>query len=217
MNQLTTLLRKLATSAAGLEFLINCRDCCVFPAFISRTFRFAPLGRSMHRLARKLPMRLLRATIRDVRARLANLDWDISVVWSCLFRTIRNTELWNTLVSQKDTFFSSMFAASTDRLRRKFRALCANSNVSRRDTSICPIRHNHHVLNATENTTAAVPNSPCLAEHSLNNASTLYGSEDASSSLPVTAGNQTFSLSLLLLERTPVANGHFNFSARPRH
>ncbi len=71
LNRLSALLRKLALSTTGLAFLLRCRRANVFPAFIRRSVRFSRLSHHLDRLAARLPRRILRAAIHDVRSREA--------------------------------------------------------------------------------------------------------------------------------------------------
>ncbi len=123
LNCLSTLLRKLAITDSGLTFLLKCRGRRVFPAFISRSVKFVRTGRHLERLAEKLPTRMLRAAIRDLRSRLASLQKEVDSVWVRLFSIVTDVALWNGLVQQKDSLFASILATSTLRLRHKFTGL----------------------------------------------------------------------------------------------
>ncbi len=87
---------------------------------MTRAVRFAKLGRHLEWLAERLPRRILRATLGDVRSRIAHLQQDVDATWLCLFRLIDDIDLWNRLVAQKDQFFTALYVASLVRLRRKF-------------------------------------------------------------------------------------------------
>ncbi len=125
LNHLTICLRKLAITSSGLEFLVRCRDFHVFPNFIHKSIKFARLGRSLQRLAVRLPHRMLNAAIRDLRVRSLQLQQDVDSIWLCLFRTIRDRGLWNELVNQKDNYYQTIYGASNLRLRKKFIRLFA--------------------------------------------------------------------------------------------
>ncbi len=66
---------------------------------------------------------MLRAAIRDLRAREARLENEVDSVWLLLFDLISDTTLWNVLVAQKDGFYSQVFALSTAHLKKKFTGL----------------------------------------------------------------------------------------------
>ncbi len=123
LNSLTTVLRKCAISTAGLVYLLKCRRHKVFPAFVTRSVRFMQLGQHLQRLAGKLPLKMLRAAIRDMRARCTQLQWEIDSIWRDLYSVIIDSELWNALVWQKDSYYSSIYRTATVRLRGKFAAL----------------------------------------------------------------------------------------------
>ncbi len=125
LNVLTSCLRKLATTAAGLEYLLCCRRCHVYPTFISRSIKFAKLGRNLERLATRLPQRMLRAAIRDVRVRFLALEREVDSLWANLFRIVFDATLWNALVSQKDSVFFTAHSTASLHLKRKFVALFA--------------------------------------------------------------------------------------------
>ncbi len=98
--------------------------------FISQSIKFAQIGRHLERLAEKLPKRMLRAGIRDIRSRIVRLECQVDALWAGLFRTVLDATLWNGLVEQKDTYFSFVQLSSSLRLRRKFVALfCAKYPV----------------------------------------------------------------------------------------
>ncbi len=79
----------------------------------------------MEHLAEKLPGRMLSAAIRDVRSRIARLEWDVHATWKSLFRVVEDARLWNALVEQKDSHYSSTLTTSTSRLQRRFVRLFA--------------------------------------------------------------------------------------------
>ncbi len=79
----------------------------------------------MEKLASRLPGCMLRAAIRDGRSRTTRLQWDINAIWRSLFQTVEDVSMWNALVDQKDTLYSSALMASTCKLQRKFVALFA--------------------------------------------------------------------------------------------
>ncbi len=124
VNHLTIVLRKLAMTTSSLDFLLRCKRFGVFPNFISRAVRFARNGQCMRRLAERLPLRMLRASIRDTRVRLGHLERDLDGAWLCLYRTVSDARLWNALVGQKDAYYTTIYSAATLRLARKFAALC---------------------------------------------------------------------------------------------
>ncbi len=120
LHQLTGLLKKTAVAVPGLVFLLKCRRCSVFPSFISRTVNFARTGPCLARLVHRLPRRILGATIRDQRTRVAALQKELDVVWTTLYRLITDASHWNALVQQKDHFYSFAFTTTTWRLQKKF-------------------------------------------------------------------------------------------------
>ncbi len=81
LNTLSSLLRKRATTSAGLRCLLKCRQYHVFPAFITRSIKFSQLGWHLECLAEKLPARMLRAATRDIRSHLARLQGDVDAIW----------------------------------------------------------------------------------------------------------------------------------------
>ncbi len=125
LNILSTCLRKSATTEAGWEFLLRCRRCHVFPAFITRSIKFAQLGRNLERLARRLPVRMLNAAIRDMRIRTICLQQEIDSVWRSLFRLILDPCIWNQLVQQKDNYYNLHYTLATQKLKKKFVKLFA--------------------------------------------------------------------------------------------
>ncbi len=125
LNCLSALLQKHAITTSGLQFLLKCRQYHVFPVFITRAINFSQLGRHLERIAEKLPARMLRAAIRDLRARLAGQQSDINDVWSDLFEQITDQVLWNALVDQKDAFYGYHRCKATKRLQAKFIGLFA--------------------------------------------------------------------------------------------
>ncbi len=125
VNYLSALLQKLAITTAGLEFLVKCRQFNVVPAFISKAVKFSRLGPHMERIASKLPLRMLRAAIRDLRVRLGRLQKDTTATWMFLYRIILDTVFWNALTFQKDNYFASILFSETTRLKRKFIRLFA--------------------------------------------------------------------------------------------
>ncbi len=128
-NRLTALLRSLAGSIASLAFLLECRRSDIFPLFISRMVRIVPTGQHLQRLTEKLPRRLLRATIRDVRTRLAYFQKEVDCLWTVLHGVISDPSLWNGLVMQKDSLFAHTLTLATQRLERKFRTLSKDMSV----------------------------------------------------------------------------------------
>ncbi len=120
LNSLTTLLWKLAVSSIGLVYLLKCRHYHVFPAFAMRSVKFTHFGHHLERIAEKLPRRILRVAIRDVRSRVALLQLKVDAIWNCLFSIVTRTDLWDALVLQKDSYYSSVYATSSTRLQKKF-------------------------------------------------------------------------------------------------
>ncbi len=120
LNILSALLRKLVVSSSGLVYLQKCCFHRVYLAFIAQSVKFSQLGHHLERLAYKLPGRMLRATIRDVRSCIAHLEKEIDSVWIRLFWTITDVILWNNLVKQKDIFYASILTTSSLHLRKKF-------------------------------------------------------------------------------------------------
>ncbi len=98
LNKLTTTLKSLAVCSTGLVFLLRCRQMNVFPSFIKRAIKVCPLGHFMERLAYRLPRRMLRAAIRDLRSRQSRLQTELDFLWSVLYRMIPERDLWNALV-----------------------------------------------------------------------------------------------------------------------
>ncbi len=117
MNHLTSLIRKLALVSCGLEFLIQFRHNHVFPRFISNAASFACHGEHLSRLARRLPIRMLRAAIRDNRVRLAQIQWAVDNLWIRLYDVIQDDFYWNSIVVQKDALFDRSCQTATCRLR----------------------------------------------------------------------------------------------------
>ncbi len=70
LNALTTLLCKLATTTAGLGFLLRCCRHVVFPRFVADCVQFADRGPNIQWLADRMRLRILRAAIRDSQQRL---------------------------------------------------------------------------------------------------------------------------------------------------
>ncbi len=135
-NRLSTVLRVLAVSTAGLTFLLRCRTCAVFPNFISRSVRIAHTGRHLERIVAKLPQRLLRAAIRDTLARTARLQREVDSIWTALFTTITDVSVWNAIVTQKDNSFHYHHSVASSRLAKKFSILCPT--VCYDPADICP-------------------------------------------------------------------------------
>ncbi len=54
LNALTTHIRKMAITAAGLDYLLKCCRHHVYPKFVSRSVRFYQLGHHLERLAEKI-------------------------------------------------------------------------------------------------------------------------------------------------------------------
>ncbi len=155
LNDLTTLLRKLANAVSGLVFLLKCHRYRVYPRFIARSIKFTRLGWHMERLAGRLPGRMLHAAIRDVRSCTSHVQWDLDATWKALFRTVEDTLLWNRLVDQKDAFYSSTLMASTRRLQIKFVALFA---FNLPEDPYCAAYNNFHpiILPTTQHATASM-------------------------------------------------------------
>ncbi len=128
LQVLSALLKKYTISTSGLHFLLKCLHFHVFPSFISRTLKFARtghVGRHLERLSERLPARMLRATIRDSRARLASIQTDLDAVWCNLYQQITDTCLWNALVGHKDHLCENLLFASNKHLQKKFTGLFA--------------------------------------------------------------------------------------------
>ncbi len=125
LNSLSACLQKSASTYAGLEFLLRCRRCHVFPAFVSRSVKFAQLGRTMERLARKLLHKILRVAIRDMRIQSMDLQEEIDSYWRYLERMVTDVFFWNMLVKQKDCYFDAQYLLSSQKLKKKFIRLFA--------------------------------------------------------------------------------------------
>ncbi len=125
LRLLSTLLKKRASTAVGLRFLLKCREYHMFPCFITRSVKFAHLGHHLEWLSEKLPERMLRAAIRDVWARLATIQEDLDSVWVNLYDRILDNALWNALVAHKDDFYYNQLETCTKRLAKKFTGLFA--------------------------------------------------------------------------------------------
>ncbi len=123
LNQLTASLRKLASVSCGLEFLLYCREFRVFPKFVTGAIRLSQLGGHLSRLARRFPLRILRAAIRDMRCRCAEAQQTVNDYWIRLFHAVKDNELWDFLVLQKDSMYNRAVWTVSLRLRRKFSAL----------------------------------------------------------------------------------------------
>ncbi len=125
LNALSTLLRKLATTSAGLEFLVGCREVGVLPSFVANCMVFTQKGPHLQRLAEKIRTRILKAAIRDSRQRMGRLQKDVDECWIRLFHLVTDPKLWSILVEQKDASFFRQFHRTAWRLRLKFVSLCA--------------------------------------------------------------------------------------------
>ncbi len=156
---LSALLKKLSIVSTGLLYLLKCRDSKVFPAFVTRSVKFATLGLHLQRLASRLPRRLLRAAIRDMRAREARLQAEIDAVWHLLFRTVKDARFWNALVRHKDAQFDFFYQISLHRLEQKFARLLPERP---RD----PIPEFHPDVRLMPVCSASTPTPTNLANHS---------------------------------------------------
>ncbi len=125
LNRLTTLLKSLAFCSTGLAFLLECRELNVFPVFIARSVNFARLGCHLKRLAERLPRRILRAATRDLRSRQASLQEDVDSVWLVLYGQVTDVNLWNAIVTQKDSYYHRIYNQSLSRLQNKLNLLTA--------------------------------------------------------------------------------------------
>ncbi len=102
LNRLTTLLRKLSLAESLQQ------------------------GDHVARLARRLPIRILRAAIRDQRFRRAEFQNSVNYLWIRLYHTINDEFQWDMLIAQKDKFYFSAVQSATSHLRKKFTSLFVN-------------------------------------------------------------------------------------------
>ncbi len=125
LNRLTVLLRRMALSACGLEFLLHCRRHNVFPNFITNSFKFSQAGDHLCRLVEKLLAQIRRAAIKDSCECLAETQCSVDNCWRWLSASIKENTHWDILVAQKDTFYTRTVQDVSLRLRWKFTALFA--------------------------------------------------------------------------------------------
>ncbi len=128
LNALTMLLCKTAVTAAGLQFLLSWRREGLFLNFVNASINFAHRGPNLHRLATKLRIRILRASIRDSRERIWELQKEVDRCWIALFDKVTDERLWSNLVGQKDHFFANWKLSMDRRLRVKLNALRTRSH-----------------------------------------------------------------------------------------
>ncbi len=125
LNRLTSALRKTASASCALRFLILCWRFHVMPKFASAAVSFSQRGPCLCRLADRLLLRILLASIRDQRLFLMRAQAEVDSLWRRIETIISNVHHWNCLVAQKDEFFIQCCSKQTESLRRKFSALFA--------------------------------------------------------------------------------------------